>query len=209
MRWTKGTTTMVASSQFLYDTERSAGIVAWILLGASVLWGLALSTKSFRGKVKPNWMTDLHRFLGGLSLIFVLVHVAAIVSDTYVSKYVTITPLNALVPFTGSYHPSMVAWGIVGFYLLLAVELTSLARKKLPKKVWRSVHFLSFPLFATTTVHALTAPATDRNVAVWKILIIATCIAVTAFTFIRVQRATKQEVSAGPPNPRLDPVRRG
>jgi len=44
--------------------------------------------------------------------------------------------------------------------------LTSLARKKLSKKVWRATHFLSFPLFVTTTVHALTAPATDRHVAI-------------------------------------------
>jgi len=85
----------------LYHTERSAGIVAWILLGASVLWGLALSTKSFRGKVKANWMLDLHRFLGGFFLIFVAVHVVSIVAD----GYVTITPVNVLVPFTGTYHP--------------------------------------------------------------------------------------------------------
>ena len=188
---------MLASSQVLYYTERSAGIVAWILLGASVLWGLALSTKSFRGKVKPNWMLDLHRFLGGLALIFVAVHVVSIVADSYV----TVTPVNVLIPFTGTYHPSMVAWGIVGMYLLLAVELTSLARKKLSKKVWRATHFLSFPLFVTTTVHALTAPATDRHVAIWKVAIIATCIAVTVFTFVRVQRATRNE----PPVSRADP----
>ena len=50
---------------------RSSGIVAWLLLAGSVLWGLALSTKVLRGKPRPNWILDLHRFLGGIALVCV------------------------------------------------------------------------------------------------------------------------------------------
>ena len=40
--------------------------------------------------------------------------------------------VNVLVPLTGDWHPLAVAWGIAGMYLLLAVELTSLARPGFP-----------------------------------------------------------------------------
>ena len=64
---------------------RSAGIVAWVLLALSVLWGLALSTKVFGKRPRPNWLLDLHRFLGGLAVVFTAVHVVAIVFDSFVS----------------------------------------------------------------------------------------------------------------------------
>jgi hypothetical protein len=117
-------------SQLLWYSARAGGIVAWALAAASVLWGLALSTHVLGRTPRPAWLFDLHRFLGGLALIFTGVHVAGVLTDTYVP----FSLLNVLVPFTGSWHPGAVAWGIVGFYLLLAVELTSLARTRIPKR---------------------------------------------------------------------------
>ena len=51
---------------------RSAGLIAWSLLTASVLWGLIMSTKAraFGKRPRPNWMLDLHRYMGGLAALF-------------------------------------------------------------------------------------------------------------------------------------------
>ena len=170
-------------SQLWWYTARAGGIMAWALMAASVLWGLALSTKVLRGRPRPNWILDLHRFLGGLALIFTAVHVVAIVFDSYVHFGL----VQVLVPFTGTWHPAAVAWGIVGLYLLAAVEITSLLRSRLPKRVWRATHVLSFPLFAVTTVHALTA-GTDRHTVALRTLIIGAVLNVTALTWVRVRR---------------------
>src|SRR5436190_7471863 len=145
---------------------RSAGLIAWSLLTASVLWGLIMSTKAlaFGKRPRPNWMLDLHRYMGGLAALFTGVHVLAILADTYVHFDL----VSVLVPFASSWRPAAVAWGVCGFYLLLAVELTSLARRQLPKKVWRAVHFASFPLFLSATVHALTA-GTDAGSWVFEV----------------------------------------
>ena len=35
------------SGQFWWYVTRASGIVAWLLLTASVLWGIVLSTKAF------------------------------------------------------------------------------------------------------------------------------------------------------------------
>ena len=176
-------------------TARSGGIVAWALLAASVLWGLALSTKVLRGKPRPNWILDLHRFLGGLALIFTGIHVLAIIFDSFVHFGL----VEVLVPFTGNWHPVAVAWGIIALYLLAAVEATSLARKKLSKKVWRSTHYLSFPLFALTTIHALSA-GTDRSTFILRWGIIAVVVAVTGLTAMRINKADKHDVLTSPPS---------
>jgi predicted ferric reductase len=183
------------TSQVWWYTARAGGIVAWALLGLSVLWGLALSTKVLGRRPRPNWILDLHRFLGGLALVFTGVHVVAIVADSYVHFGLT----EVLVPFTGTWHPAAVAWGIIGAYFLVAVEITSLLRRRLSKRLWRATHFLSFPLFALTTVHALSA-GTDRNTFLLRWGVIATAVAVTVLTFVRIQRAS-QSASAPPPAP--------
>jgi hypothetical protein len=61
------------------------------------------------------------------------------------------------VPFTSTWHPIAVAWGIASFYLLLAIELTSLARRWVSRRLWRRVHFASFALFVVSTIHVLSA----------------------------------------------------
>jgi hypothetical protein len=181
------------TSQFTWYVARSAGIVSWALLTASVLWGLTMTTRVARGRVRTAWLLDLHRYLGGLATIFVGVHVAAIVGDSYVHFDLA----SVLVPFASSWHPGAVAWGIVAAYVLLAVELTSLARAQLPKRVWRAVHFSSFPLFVLATVHGLTA-GTDANTAVFRWVVVVAVAAVAALTAIRVAGDTKPATPRAP-----------
>ncbi|HXY45059.1 MAG TPA: ferric reductase-like transmembrane domain-containing protein [Acidimicrobiales bacterium] len=145
-------------SKLIWYTARASGLVTWALLAASVLWGLALSSRSLRNRLRQAWLVDLHRFLGGVAVVFLTVHVTSIVLDTYVHFGI----IEVLVPFTGSWHPAAVAWGVAGLYLLLALEVTSMFRARLPKRLWRLTHYASFPLFAVATVHGLTA-GTDRH----------------------------------------------
>jgi predicted ferric reductase len=169
------------TSQAWWYVARSGGIVAWALVAASVIWGLVLSGKPFGRRTRPSWVLDLHRYLGGLALVFTGVHVTALILDSYTD----IGPLQLLVPFTSSYRPSAVAWGVVGAYLLLAVELTSLLRSRIPKAIWRRVHAASFPLFALSTLHGLQAGADATNPAL-RLAMIAATAAVAALTTVRL-----------------------
>ncbi|MDH4119332.1 MAG: hypothetical protein OEW30_18270, partial [Acidimicrobiia bacterium] len=63
---------------------RSSGLVAWLLLAAAVVWGLLLSTRILQERRKPAWLLDLHRWLGGLSVVFTGAHLAGLVLDSYV-----------------------------------------------------------------------------------------------------------------------------
>jgi predicted ferric reductase len=181
------------NSQLWWYVARSGGLVAWALLAASVLWGLALSTKVLRGRPRPNWILDLHRFLGGLALLFTGIHVVSLIADSYVHFGL----VEVLVPFTGTWHPAAVAWGVISLYLLVAIELTSLVRKRISKRMWRMTHYLSFPLFLLTTVHALTA-GTDRSTFLLRASVAVVCALVTGLTFIRVNKSDHHDLLTSP-----------
>ena len=109
------------TSQITWYAARASGIVAWALAAASVIWGLALSTRALGRSPRPAWLFDLHRFLGGIALVFTGVHVGAILLDTYVHFSI----VNVLVPFTGTWHPVAVAWGLPFFFgrnVFVAIE---------------------------------------------------------------------------------------
>ena len=170
------------NSQLWWFTARAGGIVGWAILATATIWGLALSTKATkRIGPRPNWMLDLHRYLGGLGVIFTLVHVIGVVADSYVH----FSPVNVLVPFTGDWHPIAVGWGIIAAYLLVAVEATSLARKHLSKRLWRLTHFAGFPLFGLATVHGLTA-GTDATSPALRIAMATSVLVIGALTSLRV-----------------------
>jgi methionine sulfoxide reductase heme-binding subunit len=175
------------SSQIFWYSARAAGIVAWALASASLVWGLALSTRALGKRPRPAWVFDMHRFLGGNALIFTGIHVVAVVADSYVH----FSLIDVLVPFTGTWHPVAVAWGIVSLYLLAAVELTSLARARIPKRIWRRVHFASFALFALSTLHALTA-GTDRRSGPFVVAMVAVCGTVVVLTAIRAAASVRR-----------------
>jgi hypothetical protein len=140
---------------------RAGGLVAYVLLATTVLWGTALAARAFRQRPGLPWLTAMHDWLGVLTLTFVGVHVTGLLLDTYVR----FSLVDVLVPFASSWRPGPVAWGVVGFYLLLAVHLSARLRGRLPKRyrpLWKKVHLASYPLFAVTTVHLFTA-GTDRG----------------------------------------------
>jgi predicted ferric reductase len=173
---------------------RASGLVAWGLLAASVIWGLLMTSKAVRRLARTSWLLDLHRWLAGLALVFTGVHVLAILSDTYVHFGLA----SVLVPFASHWHPMAVAYGIASLYLLIAIEVTSLLRRRLNRRLWRAVHFLSFPLFVSSTVHGLTA-GTDRGTPMVVITAVLVVVAVTALTAIRLAGATRPSEPTRPP----------
>ncbi len=177
---------------------RAAGLVSWGLLTASVLWGLLLSTRLTRGRPSRSWLLDLHRFLGGLAVVFTGVHVAALIADSYIH----FSLIDIFVPLTAGWQPWAVAWGVVALWVLLAVELTSLAKARLPLRVWRAVHFASFPLFAFATIHAITA-GTDAGNHVVVALIIAAIASVCGLTAMRIAAVQEEPLR----RPAHSPVR--
>lgn len=169
------------NEQFWWFLSRSSGIVTWALLAATTLWGIFLSTRMLKPYDRPAWLRDLHTWLGTLTLLGTGVHILAIMADSYVQFSVK----DILVPMSATWKPLALAWGIVSMYMLLAVQISSWAMKKIPRKLWRAIHFLSYGLFATTSIHSLSA-GTDRSALLYQGFSIALITLVLGAIAIRI-----------------------
>jgi sulfoxide reductase heme-binding subunit YedZ len=150
---------IAVTQKLAWYVSRSSGIITWVLVAASILWGLTLSSRLVRRRGIPAWLLDLHRYLGTLSIVFVTVHIAGLVADNYV--YFGWREL--FVPMASKWQPGATAWGIAAFYLMVAIQLTSWAMRRLPRRLWHAVHLASFPLFIAGTVHGFIAGADSHN----------------------------------------------
>ena len=146
------------SEQLWWYVARSGGIVALFLAAASVIYGLLLSSKITGRDPGPKWLLDLHRYLGGGTVIFTLIHMAALMLDSYVSFGL----VDVFVPGASQWNPAAVAWGIVGFYLLMAVQVTSMLMSKIPRRWWKWIHMSSYAMLWAGLIHGLQA-GTDAS----------------------------------------------
>jgi hypothetical protein len=154
-----GVVALTLNQSVWWYTARASGLVAWLLVASSVGWGLVVAGRLTRKLPPPAWNLDLHRFLGGLAVVFTAVHVSSLAAD----RYVHFGWSELLVPLASRWRPWAVGWGVTALYLLVAVELTSLLMRRLPRRLWRSVHASAFVLFVVATLHGIQAGTDAHN----------------------------------------------
>ncbi len=131
---------------------RASGLLAWALLGVSVVGGLLMSTQLTWGSSR-QWAQGFHEFVGALAVVFTVIHLASVLA----TDNLRIGVPQLLVPFTRPDNPVAQGCGVLACYLLAAVMLTSWARAVLPWRWWRRVHLLAFPLWGLACVHTVLA----------------------------------------------------
>ena len=181
--------------QLWWYIARAAGIIAWLLITASVLWGILLSTQLFPSHRRPAWLLDLHRGLGALSVLFLLTHVGALIADNYIHFDI----IDIVVPFASDWKTWLVALGVFAFWGLIIVEVTSLAMKHLPRRVWRGIHFSSYLTFLLTSFHGTFAgtDATNRMYIATSILTTTTLVVALSYRVATRKAARTSHVSSG------------
>ena len=140
-----------SSQKALWYLTRSTGIVALLLLTATVVLGIIASV-GWTTERWPRFLSQtVHRDLSLLCVTFVAVHVLTTVSD----GYVPIGVVDAVVPFRTAYRPLYVGFGALAFDLMLAVLVTSALRRRIGYTTWRFVHWLSYLCWPIAMVHGL------------------------------------------------------
>jgi len=134
----------------------------------------------------------LHRNVSLLVLAFVGIHVSTMVLD----GFVPIRWIDAMVPFTGAYHPLEMGLGALAFDLLLAVLVSSALRARLSFPTWRLVHWLAYVCWPIALVHGFLI-GTDRREP-WMLALDATCLVVVGVAVAwRLRRGTAAAPGAG------------
>ena len=158
----------------LWYTTRATGVVALLLLTATVALGVAgtarFSTERLPGVVRSG----LHRNLSLLTVAFVATHVVSTVLDPYAG----IGIVSAVIPFSSAYRPLWLSLGTVAFDMLLALVVSSMLRTRLPYRVWQGVHWLAYACWPVALWHGL-GTGTDSRLS-WLLVLDGLCILIVA-----------------------------
>ncbi len=155
----------------LWYATRATGVVALVLLTATVVLGVA-GTARFAAPGMPRVVTaGLHRNLSLLLVGFVSVHVLTTVLDSYTSIGLT----SAVIPFSSDYRRLWLGLGTIAFDMLMAVTVTSLLRDRLSLRAWRTVHWLGYACWPVALWHGL-GTGTDSRLP-WLLALDALCVA--------------------------------
>jgi predicted ferric reductase len=168
---------------------RASGLVTLALLTFAVVLGLINRSRlaTYRW---PRFVIDrLHRNASLFTLVFLGLHIVTAATDGFVS----INPLDALIPFYRSYSPFWVGLGAVAFDLLLALVISSLVRVRLGFNAWRAIHWLAYIAWPVAVAHGL-GLGTDSG-QLWMIAVEVVCIASVLIALIVRLRSPLAEVA--------------
>ena len=131
--------------------SRASGLMAYLLVWLSTLWGFAISSKIFDSFLERVFTYDFHEHLSLLSLGFVVLHVIVLMLD----HVEPMSWVEILVPFVSNYRPFWTGIGIIAFYLSILVTVTFYIRSRISMKTFRVIHYLSIAAFVGALLHGL------------------------------------------------------
>ena len=132
---------------------RSTATVAYLLLSASTIWGLLLSTKLVKEWVPAPLAMAFHSAVSWLAVGLGAAHALLLLGDNYLQY----SPVDLLVPFVGPYEPFWVGLGTLALYGTALVSASFWFRTQLGTTRWRRLHYTTFAFYILVTVHGLMA----------------------------------------------------
>ncbi len=169
------------SHEFWY-LSRAAGFTAYLALFASMALGMMITTRAAARTGRQQLVFDMHRFTAILALALSLFHVYVLLGDQYFSFSVWQLSL----PFASSYRTPPTALGVISLYAMSIVVASFYVRKYIGQRAWRAIHFITFAMYASVTLHGITA-GTD-TVQTWaKLIYLSTGAIVLALIAYRIQ----------------------
>jgi sulfoxide reductase heme-binding subunit YedZ len=179
-------TTSVAAPAFtaapLWYLTRGTAIVSFILLTASIAFGVAATRRAARNHLWPRFVTQaLHRNVSLLALALLVAHILTTVLDGYVN----VDWISVVVPFTSSYHRYPLGLGTIAFDILVLVIATSLVRLRFPQRLWRLIHLSVYLVWPVSLLHFLQLGTDAKGGAFGRWLAVGCGAAVTAAVLVR------------------------
>jgi sulfoxide reductase heme-binding subunit YedZ len=181
------------SSTTMWYITRASGIVALVLLTATMVLGLATTSRS-RARNWPGFaQQEVHRRISIVSTAFLAIHVFTSILDTYVH----ISWLAVIVPFTSAYSRFWVAIGTVALDLMVAVFLSSLLRSRMKPGTWRGIHWLAYGSWPVALAHTF-GLGTDADEH-WVLVLGTLCVLSVGTALLWRIRTTTRRVQTSPP----------
>jgi sulfoxide reductase heme-binding subunit YedZ len=159
------------SGSVVWYLDRATGVVALVLMTLTVVLGVVVRRDGRLPGLPRSGAVRVHRNVGLLSALLLVVHVTTAVLDPFVD----IGAAAALVPFASGWSPLTVGLGTLAVDLLVLVVATSLLRDRVRPRLWRAVHLTSYAMWPLAFGHAL-ATGTDVGSG-WLLALVLGCAA--------------------------------
>ena len=190
--------TLISASTSTTMTEavwymiRATGVVALGLLSVTTVLGLLSASRARTLRWPAFAQFDLHKRTTTLALVFLGIHIASSVLDTYVH----VGLVSVFVPFTSSFKPLWTGLGAVAVDLLAAVAISSALRQRMAPRVWRGLHWLAYACWPVAMAHALGAGTDAARLWMDAVAAVCTIAVVSALTWRIVSHWTSSEEAA-------------
>jgi predicted ferric reductase len=174
---------------------RASGVVAYLLLTASVALGLVLTGDLMPRRVQRFRVYDIHRFVALVTLGLTLLHVFVVLPD----RYFSFSLIELLVPFASPYRPAWMAIGVFALWLMLIVVGAFYLRPLVSYRLWRLLHYATFAVFALALLHGAGA-GTDAGAAWSRAMYTLSGLLVFNLGVYRALRGSARGVPQRPPS---------
>ena len=115
--------------------SRSAGVLAWLALSASMVIGLAMATKVAPRTLTPR-LRVAHERIALMALVALGAHGLLLLGDSFLRPSL----LDLLVPFSVDHAAFWTGLGQIAGYVVVALSLSYYARKRIGARRWRNAH---------------------------------------------------------------------
>lgn len=181
--------------------SRASGIVALGLITATVLIGLAMSSKLLRKPGIGRTLMGLHQHMALVGLGAIGVHGLALLGDPWLRPGLP----GLTVPFALSYRPVATGLGIIAGYLAALLGLSFYARRWIGVRRWRSLHRATLLVWVLGAIHTLGA-GSDAASTWLRAFVLAPAVPITYLFVLRTLggrpgRRSSPAVPAAAPQP--------
>ena len=167
--------------------SRASGVVALLLVTASVAIGLTMAAKIVRRRGAGAALVRVHEQTALAGLVAIAVHGLTLLGDPWLTPGVR----GLVVPFTMGYRPAFTGLGIVAGYLAALLGLSFYARKRIGPRLWRKLHRATVLVWLLGMIHTLGA-GTDAGSAWLQVLMLATGAPIVALFGLRVAHSRRR-----------------
>jgi methionine sulfoxide reductase heme-binding subunit len=161
--------------------SRASGIVSYLMLTISIVWGLILSTKISKEYTPAPAVLALHNAVGWIAVGIGATHGFSLMFDTYF----TYDLFDILIPFNGPYKPFWVGLGTLSLYIMLIASASFAWKDWLGQRAWRMMHYCTFGMYGMVTIHGLMT-GTDSWITGTNLMYVGSVLVVLFLTNYRV-----------------------
>jgi len=179
--------TGITHTTALWYASRATGVVTLVLLTAVVVLGMLVNRQGRLPGLPRFAVTGLHRNISLLSVVFLAIHVLTAIVD----PYVTIGLAATVIPFASPYKPFWLGLGALSLDLIAALILTSLARGRMSRRAWRSIHWLAYAAWPLAVLHSIGSNTDSRSGVMLMVLVGCVLAAGTALAW-RLSRMARE-----------------